>query len=54
VTIEIPNVTEPYHVTKAPAFPNTPLLCLEQAYGASKFLPAFKTFIQEVRKIIKQ
>ena len=47
MTIEIPNVTEPYHVTKAPAFPNTPLLCLEQAYGASEFLPALKTFIQE-------
>ena len=47
VTIEIPNVTEPYRVAKAPAFPNTPLLRLEQAYGASEFLPALKTFIQE-------
>jgi len=47
VTIEITNVTEPYCVAKAPAFPNTPLLRLEQAYGASEFLPALKTFIQE-------
>jgi len=47
VTIEIPNVTMSYRVTKAPAFPNTPLHHLEQEYGASKCLPALKTFIQE-------
>ena len=36
-----------YRVAKASAFPNTPLQHLEQAYGASEFLPALKTFIQE-------
>ena len=36
-----------YHVAKAPTFPNTPLCRLEQAYGASEYLPTLKTFIQE-------
>ena len=35
-----------YHVAKAPAFPSTPLCCLEQAYGASEFLPTLQIFIQ--------
>jgi hypothetical protein len=50
VTTKTPNMTinpYPYHVTKAPAFPNTPLHCLEQVHGASEFLPTLKTFIQE-------
>ena len=36
-----------YHVTKAPAFPNTPLWHLEQEYGTSEFLPTLKAFIQQ-------
>src|SRR6202040_2926541 len=51
VTAKTPDVTSneeyTYRVAKAPAFPNTPLRCLEQAYGASEFLPALKTFIQQ-------
>jgi hypothetical protein len=50
VTTKTPDMTinpYPYHVAKAPAFPNTPLHCLEQAHGASEFLPTLKTFIQE-------
>jgi hypothetical protein len=36
-----------YRIAKVPAFPNTPLQHLKQAYGASEFLPTLRTFIQE-------
>jgi len=38
---------QPIPRRKSTSFPNTPLRRLEQAYGASEFLPALKTFIQE-------
>jgi hypothetical protein len=36
-----------YHVAKKPAFSSVPLRRLEQAYGASQFLPALKLFLRE-------
>jgi hypothetical protein len=36
-----------YCIVKTPAFSSVPLHHLEQAYGASQFLPALKVFLQE-------
>jgi hypothetical protein len=36
-----------YRIAKTPAFSSVPLCRLEQAYGASQFLPALKVFLQE-------
>lgn len=45
----ITNVTcnMPHCVAKAPAFPNTPLWHLKQAYGAFEFLLTLKTFTEK-------
>ena len=37
-----------YRVAKSPAFSSIPLSCLEQAYGASQFLPTLKLFLQNL------
>lgn len=44
----MPRVGHTYIDAKSPVYPNTPLSHLEQAYGASEFLPALKMLIQEI------